>query len=52
MDDERISHRPKKQQPCFGVPKKPTKTVETPGRAIRPLQGKLILCVVATNRPK
>lgn len=52
MDDERVSHTLKKERHCFGVPRKPMKTVDTPGKAIRPLQGKGILCVVATNRPK
>lgn len=51
VDVERTTHRLKNEQYCFGVPKKPAKTVETLGKVIRPLQGKGI-CVVATKKPK
>lgn len=52
MDDKKTSHRLKNEKYSFGLPKKSAKAVETLGKVIRPLQGKEILCAVATKRPK
>lgn len=52
MDDEKTSHRLKNEKHSFGLPKKSVKTVETSGKVIRHLQGKEILCALATKRPK
>lgn len=50
VDDERTSHRLKNEQHCFGVPKKPAKTVETLGKVIRPLQGKEIYVLLLLKK--